>query len=62
MRVVGTDLSQASNEIKRLLEKDYYYTATVRLTLERAANPIAGSVSFAGKVNRADRNRSRGGR
>jgi protein involved in polysaccharide export with SLBB domain len=52
VRVTGLTLGQASNEIKRLLEKDYYYTATVRLTLERAANPMAGSISISGMINR----------
>ena len=44
-------MAQATSEIKRLLEKDYYYTATVRLSLERASNPVAGSISIDGEVN-----------
>jgi protein involved in polysaccharide export with SLBB domain len=52
IRVSGLTLSQATNEIKRLLEKDYYYTATVRLTLERASNPVAGSINLDGEVAR----------
>lgn len=52
IRVSGLTLAQAANEIKRLLEKDYYYTATVRLSLERASNPVAGSISMDGEVNR----------
>lgn len=52
VRVSGMTVGQASNEIKRLLEKDYYHTATVRLTLERAANPMAGSISLSGKIGR----------
>ncbi len=52
IHVSGLTLSQATNEIKRLLEKDYYYTATVRLSLERASNPVAGSISIDGEVNR----------
>jgi protein involved in polysaccharide export with SLBB domain len=52
VRVGGLTVSQASNEIKRLLEKDYYYTATVRLTLEKASNPMAGSIGISGKIRR----------
>lgn len=52
IRVSGMTLGQASNEIKRLLEKDYYHSATVRLSLERASSPLAGSVNISGKINR----------
>lgn len=52
IRIVGMSLGQATSEIKRLLEKDYYYTATVRLSLEKASNPQAGQIQISGSVNR----------
>jgi protein involved in polysaccharide export with SLBB domain len=52
IHIAGLTMPQAASEIKRLLEKDYYYTATVRLSLERASNPVAGSVNVDGEVGR----------
>lgn len=52
IRVSGMTLGQAASEIKRLLEKDYYHVATVRLSLERASNPVAGRINLDGEVAR----------
>jgi len=53
VRVAGLTVSQAAGEIRRLLEKDYYYAATVRLDLTQI-NPTAtmGYVFLSGQVER----------
>jgi polysaccharide export outer membrane protein len=53
VKVAGMTTREAANEIRRQLEKDYYYKATVRLTLSRA-NQMAGMgyVYLSGEVNR----------
>jgi polysaccharide export outer membrane protein len=53
VRIAGMTVGQAAGEIKRLLEKDYYYTATVRLGL-LAVNEKAtmGYIYLSGQVER----------
>lgn len=53
VKVAGMTTNQAESEIRRLLEKDYYYKATVRLTLSRAN--VSATMSYIyldGKVGR----------
>jgi protein involved in polysaccharide export with SLBB domain len=53
VKVTGMTTSQAESEIRRLLEKDYYYKATVRLTLARAN--VSATMSYIyldGKIGR----------
>jgi protein involved in polysaccharide export with SLBB domain len=52
VKVSGMSVTQASNQIKLALEKDYYYTATVRINLERAVPSRLGTVTISGKVGR----------
>jgi protein involved in polysaccharide export with SLBB domain len=53
VKVAGLTTTQATSTIKSLLEKDYYYHATVRLTLERANYAATmGTVSLSGEVAR----------
>jgi protein involved in polysaccharide export with SLBB domain len=52
VRVAGMTVGQAASEIKQRLEKDYYYKADVRLTLERGMAPPVPTVSLSGYVNR----------
>jgi polysaccharide export outer membrane protein len=53
VKLAGLTTTQASANIKALLEKDYYYRATVRLALVRANYAATmGSVSLSGKVAR----------
>jgi len=52
VRVAGKTTTEASAEIKRRLEADYYYHATVRLNIDRVS-PIsvrAGTVTISGQV------------
>ena len=51
VRVAGKTTAEAEAEIKRRLEADYYYTATVRLALDRV-NPVASlrKVQVSGEV------------
>jgi polysaccharide export outer membrane protein len=52
VKVAGRTTSEAASEIKRLLEKDYYYVATIRLSLDGrsiAANKT-GTVTLAGEL------------
>jgi protein involved in polysaccharide export with SLBB domain len=53
VKIAGLTTREAANELKRQLEKDYYYHATVRLTLNRA-NQMAGMgfVYLSGEVQR----------
>lgn len=53
VRVVGMNTAQVSAELKRQLEKDYYYTATVRLNL-LSVDPgkATGSAQFTGQMAR----------
>lgn len=52
VKVAGKTTAEAAAEIKRLLEKDYYYTATVRLSLDRRPRTAvkAGTVTISGEV------------
>ncbi len=53
VRVAGMTVGQAQGELKRLLEKDYYYNATVRLTLASANRQATlGNVYLSGYVKR----------
>lgn len=52
VKVSGKTAGQAASEIKQLLEKDYYYTATVRLAIDRVS-PVrvrSGLVYLSGEV------------
>lgn len=51
VRVAGKTTSEAAADIKRELEKDYYYTATVNLAIDRV-NPTASlsKVQVSGEV------------
>lgn len=52
VKVAGKTTAEAAAEIKRLLERDYYYTATVRLSLDRRPRTAvkAGTVTISGEV------------
>jgi polysaccharide biosynthesis/export protein len=52
VRVSGQTAADAAANIKRLLEKDYYYTATVRLSIDRVSKVAVqqGSVQLSGQV------------
>ena len=52
VKIAGRTTAEAAAEIKRLLEKDYYYTATVRLSLDRRARMAvkAGTITISGEV------------
>jgi protein involved in polysaccharide export with SLBB domain len=52
IKVAGMTTAEAAAEIKRQLEKDYYYTATVRLSIDRVSrSPVkAGQVTISGEV------------
>ena len=52
VRVSGQTAIDAAANIKRLLEKDYYYTATVRLSIDRVSKVAVqqGSVQLSGQV------------
>lgn len=53
VRLAGLTVEQASSEIKRRLEADYYYNATVRLSLEQASVTASlGTVTLSGELNR----------
>jgi protein involved in polysaccharide export with SLBB domain len=52
VKVAGKTTAEASRVIKKLLEDDYYHTATVRLAIDRVS-PVAvktGTVSISGEV------------
>src|SRR6186997_171569 len=48
VKVAGKTTAEAAADIKHLLEKDYYYTATVRLSLDRKSRQVvkAGTVTI----------------
>ncbi|MGB8167336.1 MAG: polysaccharide biosynthesis/export family protein [Chthoniobacteraceae bacterium] len=52
VKIAGKTTAEAAAEIKRLLEKDYYYTATIRLSLDRRPRTAvkAGTVTISGEV------------
>lgn len=52
VKVAGKTTAEAAADIKRLLEKDYYYTATVKLSLDRRSRAIvkAGTVTMSGEI------------
>jgi polysaccharide export outer membrane protein len=52
VHVAGKTTSEAAAEIKRLLEKDYYHKATVRLSIDRVnRNTVrAGQILLSGEV------------
>jgi protein involved in polysaccharide export with SLBB domain len=52
VKIAGKTTAEAAAEIKRVLEKDYYYTATVRLSLDRRPRTAvkAGTVTISGEV------------
>lgn len=52
VKVAGRTTAEAAAEIKRVLERDYYYTATVRLSLDRASRTLvkAGQILISGEV------------
>ncbi|MEA3211512.1 MAG: polysaccharide biosynthesis/export protein [Chthoniobacter sp.] len=52
VKVAGKTTGEAATEIKRLLEKDYYYTATVRLSLDRVSRQLvkAGQILLSGEI------------
>lgn len=52
VHVAGLTPRQAGDEIKRLLDKDYYYNASVRLALLSQTPQAAGFVTFSGAVAR----------
>ena len=52
VHVAGLTVSGAAAELKRQLEKDYYYTASVRLVLETVTQANIGRVYISGAVNR----------
>jgi protein involved in polysaccharide export with SLBB domain len=52
VKVSGRTAAEAAGEIKQMLEKDYYYHATVHLSIDRIS-PMAvraGSISLSGEV------------
>ena len=52
VRVAGKSAADAAVSIKQLLEKDYYYTATVRLSIDQVSRTAVqqGSVQLSGFV------------
>jgi protein involved in polysaccharide export with SLBB domain len=52
VRVTNLTVTGAAAEIKRLLERDYYHRASVRLNLEKAGVTPIGMVTLSGAVNR----------
>ena len=52
IKIAGKTTAEAAAEIKRLLERDYYYTATIRLSLDRRArvSVTAGTITISGEV------------
>ncbi|HYR58770.1 MAG TPA: polysaccharide biosynthesis/export family protein [Chthoniobacteraceae bacterium] len=52
VKVAGKTTGEAAADIKRMLEKDYYYTATVKISLDRRSRQMvkAGSISLGGDV------------
>jgi len=52
VKVAGRTTAEAAAEIKRLLEKDYYYSASVKLSLDRrsATAVKAGTITLSGEI------------
>jgi len=53
VRVVGQSTSEVKRKVKKALEKDYYYTATVQLAIDTVAvhgNDSIGKVYLSGKI------------
>ena len=52
VKVAGKTTFEAQADIKRLLEKDYYYTATVRVSIDRRSRTVvkAGQITLSGEV------------
>lgn len=51
VHVAGKTTSEAAAEIKRLLEADYYYHATVKLSIDRVnVSAAMGKISISGEV------------
>jgi protein involved in polysaccharide export with SLBB domain len=52
VKVAGKTTAEAQSELKRLLEKDYYYTATVRVSIDRRSRTVvkAGQITISGEV------------
>lgn len=52
IRVVGRTTVEAAAEIKRLLERDYYHKATVKLSIDRVSRTVvkAGEFTLSGEV------------
>lgn len=52
VKVAGKTSVEAQAEIKRLLEKEYYYTATVRVSIDRRSRTVvkAGQITLSGEI------------
>jgi polysaccharide export outer membrane protein len=52
VKVAGKTTVEAQADIKRLLEKDYYYTATVKVSIDRRSRTVvkAGQITLSGEV------------
>lgn len=52
VKVAGKTTFEAQADLKRLLEKDYYYTATVRVSIDRRSRTVvkAGQITLSGEV------------
>ena len=52
VKVAGKTTAEAAAEIKRVLEKDYYYTATVRLSIDRVGRSMvkSGAILLSGEI------------
>lgn len=52
VRVSGKTASEAASSIKQLLERDYYYSATVRVSIDQVATGVVrkGTVQLSGQV------------
>jgi protein involved in polysaccharide export with SLBB domain len=52
VKVAGKTTMEAQAELKRLLEKDYYHTATVRVSIDRRSRTIvkAGQITISGEI------------
>ena len=52
VKVAGKTTSEAAADIKRLLERDYYYVATIRLSLDQRSGVAAknGTVTMSGEL------------
>lgn len=52
IKVAGKTTGEAAGDIKRALERDFYYTATVKLSIDRVSRTVvkAGQITVAGEV------------